>query len=739
MPKTSISIPCYEPGLARYIHINPESNLVHLLVPIIGGQEISTDNTCKSTEVLRDFFDRDGALRELTNYKTALESDIHLLADESPQKVAKIERLKQINTYIEGVESFKWGYAASIIELMKKPSNLYSIQLRPSEQDPESKVINPLFTINRKNSSDGTPLSALYLATQKIFPTTSIALNLQANLMKKVLDNLPEAPTFNDIRRCLREECNNLFDVPIDFTKGPQGVHVDEAYINEQMGFSSDSTSPEDYIDALLGYCAPNLWENAPITPFYSVGRQSNDQKAEKLSIATQLFLGYANIYCKSKDISHQNFGAIFDDSADLSDEFVTFISNELSKGNEIEDNICMFLNTHAEALGLSRSLHERDIAAIKAQFTLIYKTVTATNENPHMDDFLIMDPEKEGPFVIHQGSICVDFSEMIEPALDNTFFKSIRDDCADRPRIIPHKNEFINENMEVDLDIWLSSLNDEEFEQIPDEIRKNVAESKTYQIRLFLQHVAKGKQAEAEKLLTLDNTQFLLGTSGKFSDYSERTFNCTAYEYAYWAKDSHMCKMLETHMDQDTKNIILERIASHPEGLLYYQNNKENHSVHFDLTPLKTALQQYSDGVKFWMSSKNAVAMKAAWMKVGMAQRDIPAHIAQAYCNPNGFLVTPLLSEALLPRELKFYNFNIKKDDFWFNFSTPNKGLGFDLALTRGVGTSITVGNTRGTSLQWALDDLNVINHLEQVRTADLSLLLPEISVLKDTYAPGL
>jgi hypothetical protein len=34
------------------------------MVPVVGGQEISTDNTCKATVALREFFDG-GALRPL--------------------------------------------------------------------------------------------------------------------------------------------------------------------------------------------------------------------------------------------------------------------------------------------------------------------------------------------------------------------------------------------------------------------------------------------------------------------------------------------------------------------------------------------------------------------------------------------------------------------------------------------------------------------------------------------------
>ena len=52
-----------EPTAPRYISINQETNQVHLMVPVFGGQEISTDNPFKATVALRDFFDG-SALRE---------------------------------------------------------------------------------------------------------------------------------------------------------------------------------------------------------------------------------------------------------------------------------------------------------------------------------------------------------------------------------------------------------------------------------------------------------------------------------------------------------------------------------------------------------------------------------------------------------------------------------------------------------------------------------------------------
>ena len=113
------TIPLTEPVSPRYIHINAETNRVHLLVPVIGGQEISTDNTCKATVALKDFFDG-GALRELNGYKGALEFDIQLLAVGSPEQVLKEERLTQIHAYIEALKAMSYSYRDAITAFINK-------------------------------------------------------------------------------------------------------------------------------------------------------------------------------------------------------------------------------------------------------------------------------------------------------------------------------------------------------------------------------------------------------------------------------------------------------------------------------------------------------------------------------------------------------------------------------------------------------------------------------------------
>lgn len=740
-------IPLTEPVSPRYIHINTATNLIHLMVPIVGGQEISTDNTCKSTVALRDFFDG-GALRELTAYKNSLIFDIGVLPAGTPEQEAKETRLAQIEVYIEALSVMRYSYGDAVAAFLGKPSNLYSIQLRPRAQDSASRVINPVFTVNRTNDASGTPGSALYNALYSIFPITVIArCDLRTRLMNAVLGVLSASARFEDIQRVLGEQSLALLGLSIDFTQRTNGSPVTKNTIDALMGFGFDATI-QDYIHALLGDCAPNIWETLTTPPFYSIPATTPvSERTEQLSILTQFFLAILNVYCKAKSISTKNFGVVLDESSILSNELISKISSTLSRGDDVESAIYIFCNKYKEQFKLSRSLNKEDLAAIRQKFERNYRTITATKENPHMDDFLILDLEAAGEiakFVTHQGSICVNLAELIDPIAASSnpgYFASIRADFANHPTEIPHRNESISGEAEVDIERLVASMNDDQFENLPQALRVHPS----FQTRLFLQAVAKGKpdksdkskiKTEAEVLLmaTPTNKQMVLRTPGFFTDYSGRTFNCTAYEYAYWAKDTHMCRMLERHMDDETKAIILARIdRMETEGLPFQQNSAEHRSSHFDLAPLKKALHEYVEGFSEWCSSNNWAAIDTAWLNVGKAQRDVPAHVAQEYCRKDrSFYPCPSFNEPTLPRVLTYYNWAnynwttyywpTYPNESWFPLSSSNSGLGSNFSLIRANRNGTWVAGQDGSGVAGA-PDLEAIRRLDEVRTADLTL----------------
>ena len=247
-----------------------------------------------------------------------------------------------------------------------------------------------------------------------------------------------------------------------------------------------------------------------------------------------------------------------------------------------------------------------------------------------------------------------------------------------------------------------------------------------------FLECVAYGQQDKAEKLLSQvfqgqpARIQAALLHQGTLTTYAGETFNCSAYEYAYWAKDTHMCRMLERYMDDETKAQMLTRIdAIEANGLIYQQNSQEYHSSHFDFTPLKEAYQRYLSGYDAWLAADDWDAMDAAWWDVGKAQRNVPAHVAQEYCRPDGsFHPTPEFNEATLPRVLTFYNWATRKDESWFPLTASNSGLGFDFAFAT-AGPTRSAGRLGVVRAGWAFGaaiDLAGICRLDEVRTVDLT-----------------
>ena len=102
-------LPIKEPTAPRHVYINPKTNTVHLLMPIMSGTEIGLDNTCKSVYSLQEFFglagadNKGSAIGVLTDYNAVLEFNLKYLPP-SAEKTAKAHRLSQIDIYFRPFE-----------------------------------------------------------------------------------------------------------------------------------------------------------------------------------------------------------------------------------------------------------------------------------------------------------------------------------------------------------------------------------------------------------------------------------------------------------------------------------------------------------------------------------------------------------------------------------------------------------------------------------------------------------
>jgi len=164
--KMSINV---EPSKSRYIYVDRKTNRVFLTMPFLSGSTIGTDNTCQSAYQLTAFFGKNkeviGALAELKAYKAALECDCFLENTEKRQA-----RLQQVEEYIHTLEQLNAldnkeieqlhnafpsypSFIASILQ--KRPSNLYSMLLRPVDVDTHVRAVDPVFSLNRPEYRNG--------------------------------------------------------------------------------------------------------------------------------------------------------------------------------------------------------------------------------------------------------------------------------------------------------------------------------------------------------------------------------------------------------------------------------------------------------------------------------------------------------------------------------------------------------------------------------------------------------
>jgi hypothetical protein len=607
-------------------------------------------------------------------------------------------------------------------------------------------VKNPVFTINRGNDRNGTPLSSLFNSMQASFANVSISEKTpKQKLVDATVAALPNNASLDDIKRMLSETSLTEFNLPLDFIRHvvdesarPKEkdekikyirIGVDKAYIDEKYGVKLDTV--QEYADALLSICAPDLETTVETSPFYK-SIDTRVGKAEHLSIMTQFYLGVLNVYCRARGLSEKNFGIVLDNDPDLSKDLVNTIAKALSAGDNVESVVCDFCTVHKAKFGLSRALNTEDKAKIQDNFFRAWRTVTATKENPHMDDFMLLDTEDssdKAKFVSHNGLICTDFAHIVDPTCPNQkFFEQIRQDkievsLSPQPSAIPE--------IEVDVETLLNNLEDVQWDKLPKEVKEACQKDPAFQNRQFLDDAAKGKQEEAKTLLEgASNKGALLRKVAKFTDYSGRTFECTAYEYAYWAKDRHMLRMLESYMkeDEETKAFLLQHVEEIEEnGLTYQQHGKTViGSKHFDLSVLINALDYYVKNYDEWIKNNNWHEIEAAWMAVGKAQRDVPAHVAHEYCrpdrsfNPTPEVPVPTFNEETLPRVLTIYN-SVTNVKSWFPLASSSSGPGFDFALARRGGMAAACGELVG----WfaACVDLAAVRHLDEVRTADLTL----------------
>lgn len=464
----STSIRLNEPTQCNYIYIEPKTNRVHLLLPIVGGETIGRDNTCKTVYALKEFLygmpersDSTGiipakksALVLLKEYAKALSKDIKLLngGTLSELKRLKEERLIQIQQYIghlEGVVSDRNlsnaftnteypTYPQEIKELLKKTTNIHSILLSPSSQDDFLNGQNRVFSLDRAvwfgRLHENPRLQTNLLnrgwkwdSVHQNYLYNPNSLSIQLRGMRANSWQRPNSKSsfikFCNLGNFQYKPINNQqkFEALLDWIEQKLTEKYGdefslgsfppfEAFIDKYF-LDKDDSKAEDLVDYILLAFDDSFWQSKA-SIFDNLGLTKHIQNPnEEQSIKVQFYLAQINLYCFTNNISRENFGR-FLDTKNVSKEFTKGLNEAFEKRLEIESFCIEFINKNKRIFGLNRELLLEDKQKINRRFKIDFTTV---KESEHFDEFVTFSSEAKGGGFFHRGCIAVHYTDFAQ------------------------------------------------------------------------------------------------------------------------------------------------------------------------------------------------------------------------------------------------------------------------------------------------------------------------------------
>lgn len=449
-----------EPERCDYLYID-ENNKVHILLPIVGGDEIGLDNTCQTAVELITFFygsahsgvTKYSAEHQLSEYKRQLEEDIKAI--NSQKKISphayddllkeKEERLQQIEKYIELIQVLKKQYdekndirqlrtggipqlPSGVKEIIKSSENAFAVRLSPYDNDKFTRFDDPLFNVKRNISKYDTPSRQApipiyeglgYRLRSTLFPEdkTPTPINKKSSKEKIVETVLAQVDAdymkdgdkeqkLEELKKLIQQELVKI-DSNLSVNMSRDGKEVNLSYLDIVMALDDDSTI-KDWIEGIIEVSIdPTVWEAQASSPFYDGAKEiKSDHEADRISIRVQYLLAEANIYCKTNKLSDANFGEFFDKEPHAT-EIAKRVKEGFTQGAEIEPIIYDYINSNHAELGLKSPLTGEQQQEITEKFTRHYNTI---KESPHFDEFFVADPDKKGNIFSHQGRISCHF-----------------------------------------------------------------------------------------------------------------------------------------------------------------------------------------------------------------------------------------------------------------------------------------------------------------------------------------
>ncbi len=238
-----------------------------------------------------------------------------------------------------------------------------------------------------------------------------------------------------------------------------------------------------------------------------------------------------------------------------------------------------------------------------------------------------------------------------------------------------------------------------------------------------IMEVVATGDQERAEKILSC-SPKFATRKI-EYTDWCGRKFYCSPFAYAIWALDiKYMGNMIVNCLPKtaEGEEIRLELLAQLKEiqqnGLSYTLDDvKHEGEKHFDLTPLKNALQTYTTA----QQNRTMTQPQATqyWCNnVGKAQKLLPVYLRQEYLCPERSFSPPKFNQERFDRTLKFTDWSAnKKGKVHRVWNKELVGLGNTYAIYGGTAKRNILNGRRGARNVANIGDYESLVALEDAR----------------------
>ncbi|HJN37328.1 MAG TPA: hypothetical protein QF353_00965 [Gammaproteobacteria bacterium] len=427
-----------------YIYVNGDQ--LYVMMPVIGGDTIGLDNTCKTGFELKDYFYNQKALKSVRAYTKILHENLDLLSlfEEQEEQVTRINsQLEDLKHYEEILVNFSKNKSdwvarfsgqypeipAEIQQVVKQGKNLSSILLAPNGIDDYVRLNDYTFSLKRgreevfaKALREGvfTGVNITIKGVEEVFRESSLSgvddskekgsakvrINtLMDNMQRWIGDEHKVSQLiYNQIPGEGEKSTDNL----IDYIQAIEASESLDDLTNAEL-FRNLNLLMEIDVSQLQSRDEQNIF----VKEYVSTGGDYNNSNmkgvpAERLSIMLQLLLATVNIYQVSNENTTKNFGEVLDSDQELSHALIGVIKSliEVGEKDSVERGVLAWVNDKKEAFGLSKVMNEEDMQRIITDFKANY---TVAKGSEHFDEFLIRNNQEGGKWVSYQNRMAID------------------------------------------------------------------------------------------------------------------------------------------------------------------------------------------------------------------------------------------------------------------------------------------------------------------------------------------